>query len=317
MFFNFLIRIKKNLIISILIAMILGLIIGYYFDTTSLKVLITPLTFMLVYPTMVALNLGSLREKANIKLQVTTQLLNFILFPLVAYVLGLLFFSDNSALRLGLLLMSLLPTSGMTISWTVMAKGNVNSAIRMVVIGLLLGALLSPLYITVLLGAEVNVPIFKIFTQIFIVVFIPLILAFLTQVILKKIYGQETFHKKIKPKFPLFSILGVVLIIFTAISLKAKLLVNDPSILLQMIIPLILFYATTMFVPLFIGKKFFTREDAIALSNGTLVRNLSLSLAIVLSAFEGAGIAALLIAVAYVLQVQLAAWNVKLAQKIY
>ena len=56
----------------------------------------------------------------------------------------------------------------------------------MVVIGLLLGALLSPLYITVLLGAEVNVPIFKIFTQIFIVVFIPLILAFLTQVILKK-----------------------------------------------------------------------------------------------------------------------------------
>jgi ACR3 family arsenite transporter len=317
MFFNFLIRIKKNLIISILIAMILGLIIGYYFDTTSLKVLITPLTFMLVYPTMVALNLGSLREKANIKLQVTTQLLNFILFPLVAYVLGLLFFSDNSALRLGLLLMSLLPTSGMTISWTVMAKGNVNSAIRMVVIGLLLGALLSPLYITVLLGAEVNVPIFKIFTQIFIVVFVPLILAFLTQVILKKIYGQETFHKKIKPKFPLFSILGVVLIIFTAISLKAKLLVNDPSILLQMIIPLILFYATTMFVPLFIGKKFFTREDAIALSNGTLVRNLSLSLAIVLSAFEGAGIAALLIAVAYVLQVQLAAWNVKLAQKIY
>ena len=228
MFFNFLIRIKKNLIISILIAMILGLIIGYYFDTTSLKVLITPLTFMLVYPTMVALNLGSLREKANIKLQVTTQLLNFILFPLVAYVLGLLFFSDNSALRLGLLLMSLLPTSGMTISWTVMAKGNVNSAIRMVVIGLLLGALLSPLYITVLLGAEVNVPIFKIFTQIFIVVFVPLILAFLTQVILKKIYGQETFHKKIKPKFPLFSILGVVLIIFTAISLKAKLLVNDP-----------------------------------------------------------------------------------------
>ena len=205
---------------------------------------------MLVYPTMVALNLGSLREKANIKLQVTTQLLNFILFPLVAYVLGLLFFSDNSALRLGLLLMSLLPTSGMTISWTVMAKGNVNSAIRMVVIGLLLGAILTPLVITVLLGTEVDVPFMSIFTQISIVIFAPMLLAYVTQKLLVRKYTSEVFHKSIKPKFPLISTLGVVMIIFVAISLKAKVVINNPELVIKIIVPLIIFYFSLLYFKL-------------------------------------------------------------------
>ena len=82
------------------------------------------------------------------------------MFPLIAYFIGILFFDNEPFLRLGLLLIALLPTSGMTISWTVMAKGNVNAAIRMVVIGLLLGALLSPFYITGLLGTAVDVPVF-------------------------------------------------------------------------------------------------------------------------------------------------------------
>lgn len=317
MFFNFLRTIKKNLIISILIAMILGLAVGYFFDVEVLKKAITPLTFMLVYPMMVTLNLGSLAQKGNVKLQVVTVILNFVLFPLVAFVLGLIFFSDNSSFRLGLLLMSLLPTSGMTISWTVMAKGNVNEAIRMVVIGLILGAMLTPIYITTLLGAEVNISMIKITTQIGLVVFLPLLLAYITQLVLKKQFGHETFHKKIKPIFPLFSILGVVLIIFTAMALKSKLLMKDPTILFDIIIPLVLFYAVTLFVPHLVGKLMFNKEDAIALSNATLVRNLSLALAILFIPGFGAGMAALLIAVAYVIQVQVAAYNVKLSHRIH
>lgn len=317
MIFTLLQGIKKHLISAILVSTILGLIVGYYVDVTILKKTITPLTFMLVYPMMVSLNLASLKQKMNVKLQLTTQLINFIVFPIAAYVIGVVFFNNEPMLRLGLLIMALLPTSGMTISWTVMGKGNVQSAIRMVVIGLLLGAVLSPFYITFLLGESIEVPFMKIASSILVVVFIPLFIAYLTQVILIKQYGKETFHQTIKPKFPLFSILGVVLIIFVAISLKATLLINNPSIVLQMILPLILFYAITLFVPLIIGKKFFSKEDAIALSNGTLVRNLSVALSIVLGAFEGAGIAALLIAIAYVIQVQLAAWNARLAQKIY
>jgi ACR3 family arsenite efflux pump ArsB len=315
-FFQLLGLIKKKLVTFIIGAMILGLIVGSLVDVSRLKELILPLTFLLVYPMVVPLNFASLKERESHKLQVVVQMLNFIVFPLIAFVLGRLFF-ESVYLRLGLLLIALLPTSGMSISWTVMAKGNVNAVIRMVVIGLILGALLSPLYITVLLGAEVDVPVFQIFTQILVVVFVPLLAAYITQKLLLKRYGKEKFHQSIKQKFPPFSTLGVVMIIFVAVALRAKVLINNPSILLEIVVPLLLFYLLVGGSSIFMGRVFFTRRDAVALVNGTLIRNLSLSLAIVLSAFPEASIAAVLIAMSYVLQVQIAAWNVRLTNIIF
>jgi len=297
--------------------MAIGIITGYFLDVSRLKNLILPLTFLLVYPMMVTLNFKSLLEKTNYKLQASTQIINFIVFPILAYGIGYIFFLNDPYLRLGLLLIALLPTSGMSISWTAMAKGNVHEVIRMVVIGLMLGAILTPLFITVFLGAEVDVPFLTIFTQIVIVVFVPLILAYMTQKILIRKYSEEIFHKTIKPKFPLISTLGVVIMIFVAISLKAKVIVNNPELLPKIIIPLILFYFLMFIISILSARVFFNRNDGIALVNGSLIRNLSLALAIALSAFPSAGIAALLIAIAYVIQVQIAAWNVKLSKYLF
>ncbi len=312
-----LLLIKKHLILSILIAMAIGLVVGYYFDVTWFKNLIIPLTFMLVYPMMVTLKFHTLVEKSNIKLQALTQVINFVVFPAIAFGLGYLFFQDFPFLRLGLLLIALLPTSGMTISWTVMAKGNINEALRMVIIGLLLGAILSPFYITFLLGAEVNVPIMQIMMQIIFIVFVPLILAYVTQKLIIKKYGEEKFNKEIKQKFPLFSTLGIVLMIFTAISLKAPILINNPLILVDILVPLIIMYALFLLISVFSARLFFNRADGIAHVNGILIRNLSLALAITLSVFPDAGLTALLIAIAYVLQVQIAAWNAKLSKIVF
>jgi len=317
MFIKFLMLIKKRLLLFIVFSILLGVVIGANFDVAWLKNTIMPLTFVLVYPMMVTLNFRSLTEKMNYKLQITTQLINFIVFPLIAYGLGLLFFKEEPFLRLGLLLIALLPTSGMTISWTVMAKGNVNAAIRMVVIGLLLGATLSAFYISFLLGAEVEVPVWDIIQQILLVVFVPLALAMVTQWVLIKQFGKEKFNKSIKPVFPLFSTFGVVLIIFVAISLKAKVIVSNPSIIIDMLIPLIIMYALFVIVSFTAARLLFNRSDGIALVNGTLIRALSLSLAITLSTFPDAKLTALLIAIAYTLQVQIAAWNVKLTDKLF
>ena len=77
---KFLVLIKKNLIVSILVSMTIGLVVGYYFEVSWFKNLIIPLTFMLVYPMMVTLNFNSLKQKANVKLQFSTQFINFIIF---------------------------------------------------------------------------------------------------------------------------------------------------------------------------------------------------------------------------------------------
>lgn len=309
--------IKNNLIVSIIIAMTLGLIVGGNFDVSWMKQTILPLTFVLVYPMMVTLKLTNVLEKTNPKLQVITQIINFIIYPVITYILGVLFFKDDAFLRLGLLLIGLLPTSGMTISWTVMAKGNVNAAILMVLIGLGLGALLTPFYITFILGEAVNLPLGQFLTQIAVVIILPFFAALVTQIVLKKQFGNDRFNKNIKPKFPLFSTLGVVLIIFVAMSLRAKIIINNPMILIDMLIPLLIMYILFVTVSLVTAKLLFNRADGIALANGTLVRSLSLALAITLAAFPEAKLTSLLIAIAYTLQVQIAAWNVKLADKIY
>ena len=153
--------------------------------------------------------------------------------------------------------------------------------------------------------------------QILIVVLVPLVLAILTQYLLVKKYGMERFQSDIKKKFPPFSTLGVILIIFVAISLKAQVIINKPEMIITMIIPLIIMYLMFILVSVLSARFLFNRKDGIALVNGTLVRSLSLALAITLSAFPEAKLTALLIAIAYTLQVQIAAWNVKLTDKIF
>lgn len=123
--------------------MIAGFIAGQLAEPSPLRIAILPLTFLMVYPMMVTMNLRQLLQPGGGKLLWVTQLLNFILIPALGYGAGLLFFPDEPFARLALLLTSLLPTSGMTISWTGFAKGNVPAAVRMTVVGLIAGSLLA------------------------------------------------------------------------------------------------------------------------------------------------------------------------------
>jgi len=166
---KFLLSMNKKLFLAIPVMMSLGFFFGMAAsqDTVkSLKLLIVPLTFLMVYPMMVTLNIKHLKDGIkNVKLQVLTQAVNFCLVPFLAYGLGLYFFPDNHYMALGLLLASLLPTSGMTISWTGFAKGNMGAAINMTVIGLTLGALATPFYVKMLMGAKVDMDIVMVVQQ--------------------------------------------------------------------------------------------------------------------------------------------------------
>ena len=230
---------QKNLVWSIPGAMALGLLLGPWLPEPALRALILPLTFLMVYPMMVGVDLRELLRPGGLRLQGVTLAVNFVLLPAIGYALGLLFFPEQPMLRLALLLTALLPTSGMTISWTGMAKGNVPAAVRMTVIGLLAGSLLAPLYLRALLGAVVPVPLLVLY--------------------------------------------GVNFALSTALA-----------------------------------RGLFARGDGIALVYGTVMRNLSIALAIAMGVFGAAGAeAALLIALAYVVQVQAAAWYVRLTPRLF
>ncbi|MDA3972225.1 MAG: bile acid:sodium symporter [Desulfobulbaceae bacterium] len=317
-----LITINKNLIYAIPILMVGGFCFGATVDeglVKSLKTLIMPMTFLMVYPMMVTLNIKHLHHGLkNVKLQLLTQVINFGIIPFAAFGLGKIFFADQPYLALGLLLAALLPTSGMTISWTGFAKGNMGAAINMTVIGLTLGSLATPFYVQGLLGAAVEVDVAQVVKQIVYIVFIPMALGFVTRTLLLQKYSMDEFKKSIAPRFPAMSTIGVLGIVFVAMALKAKTVLADPAIIGTIMIPLLIIYTLNYVLSTVIGKVFFVRGDAIALVYGTVMRNLSIALAIAINAFGEAGAnAALVIALAYIIQVQSAAWYVKVTDTVF
>lgn len=309
---------QKNLVWSIPLAMLVGLLFGQLSEPAFLRLAILPLTFLMVYPMMVTLNLKELTQSGDAKLHGVTQAINFILLPAIGYGMGLLFFADQPMVRLALLLTALLPTSGMTISWTGFARGNVLAAVKMTVVGLIAGSLLAPVYLKLLLGAVVDIPMLQVFLQIALIVFLPLTLGALTQRWLIARHGAPHFHQKLKPKFPPISTLGVLGIVFVSMALKSKDIFAQPALLPSLLLPLVLLYALNFLISTLVGKALFHRGDAIALVYGTVMRNLSIALAIAMGVFgaEGAD-AALLIALAYIVQVQAAAWYVKLTDRLF
>ena len=319
---KFLIKINKKLIIAIPVMMIAGFLFGISVDKSllkQLKALIIPFTFLMVYPMMVTLNIKHLKDGIkNVKLQLLTQVINFCIIPFLAYGLGRFFFADQPYMALGLLLASLLPTSGMTISWTGFAKGNMGAAINMTVIGLTLGSLATPFYVQGLMGATVDVNIYLVIKQIVIIVFIPMLLGYITRSSLLKKHGMKKFKAEIAPRFPAMSTLGVLGIVFVAIALKSQQIYANPGILGSIFVPLLIIYSVNFALGTIVGKMFFKRGDAIALVYGTVMRNLSIALAIAINAFgvEGSN-AALVIAVSYIIQVQSAAWYVKFTDKLF
>ncbi|HZJ93389.1 MAG TPA: bile acid:sodium symporter [Thiopseudomonas sp.] len=309
---------SKNLSLSIPLFLLLGLAAGLTLPTDNLSVLIAPLTLLMVYPMMVGIKPKQLLVGGDNAVQIWAIVINFMFIPVVAFALGRIFFAEQPELALGLLLAALLPTSGMTISWTGFAKGNLPAAIKLTLIGLFLGSLLTPFYVKVLLGSEIPVELGLVFQQILMFIVIPLVAGQATRTFLVRRHGLESFQKKYAPKFPPLSSLGVLGIVFVAMALKGPDLLESPSLVLRLLVPLLLLYSINYIVSTVIARKRFNRGDGIALVYGTVMRNLSIALALSMTAFGEAGAhAALLIALAYIIQVQSAALYVKFSAKLF
>jgi ACR3 family arsenite efflux pump ArsB len=101
-------------------------------------------------------------------------------------------------------------------------------------------------------------------------------------------------------------------------ALKARTILAEPGQLLAIFSPLLMLYLFNFTLSTLAGKHFFCRGNGIALVYGTVMRNLSIALAIAINAFGEAGTdAALVIALAYIVQVQSAAWYVRLTDSLF
>lgn len=310
--------INKNLVWAIPAMLLAGFGWGVAVDAAGLKALIIPFTFLMVYPMMVTLKIREVLAGGDIRAQLLAQGLNFAVIPFLAFAIASVFFAGRPYLMLGLLLAALVPTSGMTISWTGFAKGNLAAAVKMTVIGLIAGSLATPLYIKGLLGAQVEIDMAQVFQQILLIVFLPMLAGYATQRGLIGRYGQQAFQQRFAPRFPGLSTIGVLGIVFIAMALKARAVAAQPGLLAVILVPLLLLYLANYLLSTLAGRLLLPRGEAIALVYGTVMRNLSIALAIAINAFGPAGSeAALVLALAYVVQVQSAAWYVRFTGRLF
>lgn len=306
---------SKRLVVLIPAAMLAGLAAGLVFDVAPLKALVLPMTMLMVYPMLVNFRITEALDVRDSRAVALAMGLDFIALPALAWLIASVLFRSEPGLFVGMVLAGLFPTSGMTISWTGFAKGNVGAAVKMTVIGLIAASLLAPGYLLLMAGAVVPIDVAEVARTVLFVVGIPLAAGTLTRVALVKRFGAERFTRRIAPALPGISTLGVLAIVFLAIALKARMIVESPQLLLRILVPLVVFYALNYLLATAVGKRFLPRADAIAVVYGTVMRNLSIALGIAMASFGAE--AALVLSAAYIVQVQSAAWYVKATSRVF
>lgn len=309
---------QTHLVWVIPITIVIGIIFGNYFETSFLKSAILPLTFLMIFPQMVNLNIRKLAEKPNTKLKVISLVINFVILPLVALILGKLFFANSPLDAVGLLLIALLPTGSMTLAYTGMTKGNLPAAIRISVFSLFLGAFVAPFYLYQFMGEVIDIEFWLITQKILWVIFVPLFLGVIVRYLVVKKIGEVDFKPKFGSKIGLFSVLGVIGMVFSVMAMKAEFILENPQQSLFYLLPLFFFYTLAFSISTVLGKLFFTKKDALTLVFSTSLRHLAIALAVAVISFGEAGMEiALIISIAFVFQVKMGAWYARFADKIF
>ncbi len=303
---------QKYLLLAIPIAILLGIVIGLLFNTTFLKPTVTIAAIIMIYAMMIGINFKELTQIKNSKVIYLATLYNFTIVPIIAYAIGKIILIEHDMMFAGLLLIASFPTSGMTISWTAMQKGNVSSAIKLTISSLLIGTIFAPFYLSKIIGESIDINIISIISKIALVVLVPILLGHVTYKILLRRYTIAQFKEQIKPNLSSLSVWSMLYLVFVSISMKANALITDPIHLIYSFITIIVFYVLIYTITVTIAKFVFKRENAIVFINSIVLRNLSIALGIAFTTFGPQ--AALIITIGYMVQQQSFALYVKILE---
>lgn len=301
-----LLSVKKNLVPLLALSIGGGLAAGYRVDLSFLKPLVGVLLYVMIFPMMVTLSVGDVfKSLKSWKPMVLSLVINFVLAPGVALLLGRLFLQEEPMMALGLFLAAVLPTSGMTASWTGLAEGNLRLSLAMMSVNLIAAAFLLPFYLRLFSTGGMAMEGTAVFGSVMKVVLMPLVLGDVTRRLILKRFGSEGYEA-MKPFFGGISSLGVVLVVFIAVAMKSPVIIGQWPLAVRTLAPVGILYGVLMGVAHWAGRLFLRREDAVALVYATTMRNLTIALGILMSV-SGESMAVFLLALAYMVQVPVGA----------
>ncbi len=296
-------------------AVLCGLGLVYFSEgfNTPRQVLIFIVVVMVIYPVMINIKFEEVFSHFKEPRPVFCSLgVNFLLSPFIALLLGKIFLGERAELFAAFILISLIPTSAMSVAWTAFSGARMSTALYLVPINIAVSAFIGlPFIFPLFVGKVVSVSTVSMIKNILMVFLVPAILGGFTRRWIVKLKDEEYFQKKVKPNLGAVSATGILVLIFLVMCLKRNiLLLNHPALVFVIAVPVILYYAaiyaiTISWAKLLIRRKVMPGEKAVVIIYTSVARHINISMAIVLSAFslEKSSTMVLLLIIAYIVQV--------------
>ena len=271
--------------VIIITAALLGLLLGAVtpFGSVSSS-LIEVFLMLLLYILFLSIDLKQIKKSfTNIRFTLSAVIINFVFTPLFGYLLGKIFFPGSLDIRIGLLMLLVTPCTDWYLVFTGLSKGNVELGMSILPLNLVLQIVLLPVYLLVLIGSEVTMDVGSLVSSVAMVLVIPFVLAYITKLMTK---NSEKFKNFLSEQGDNLQLLFLCLAVVVMFASEGKNLLDNPLLLAQMFIPLLIFFAVLFFVAQIVGRLMnFPKKDTVALNMTTLARNSPLSLAIAVVTF--------------------------------
>lgn len=241
--------------------------------------------FFMMYPAMTNVRLDEIGQAFRSPKQLGTVLFfNYLIAPFFMLLLANIFVRDPE-LHTGLILYGLAPCIAMVIIFTFLAKGNTPMALVFVALNSVMQMILIPVYARLLIG-NIDFDVWVVAESVLLYLGLPLVAGVLTRQLVTQRGGEEAMER-VKPILNALSILGLLFTLIVMFSLKGDLILARPIIVIEMAIPMTLFFAVMFFVVYFVGSRLgFNYRDAVAVAFNATGRDFEIAIAIAITAFS-------------------------------
>lgn len=242
--------------------------------------------FMMMYPAMANIKFEDLGKATRSPKQLLiVAFFNYAIAPFFMLLLAKIFLSGDPDLYTGLVLYGLAPCIAMVIVFTYLSAGNGPLAIILVALNSIIQMILIPVYAKLLLG-EVHFDVWVVGESVLLYLGIPLIAGILTRFLGVKRFGEEWFHN-LKFYLDTLSIAGLLFTLIVMFALKGDLILEKPFLIVQMAIPMTLFFWMMFIVVYLTGWKLgLNYKDAVAVGFNATGRDFEIAIAIAITAFN-------------------------------